>query len=289
MDNDFLRRELHAHNRASWNEATKAHNSHKGNQARFFREGGNTLRAEETELLGDVKGCTLVHLLCNSGQDTLSIAAHLGAIVTGVDISDEAIAFAQQLSLDSQIPATFVRSDVFDWLDQAHQHQMQFDLVFSSYGVMHWISNLSRWAQGIAALLKPGGRFVLVDFHPLERIFDHHLHLVDSYFPDERVSHLEDGVSDYITRSPGKVTPFLYETGVENFRNPHQAHLFLWTLGEILTAIGQAGLCLKRLQEYPHSIAMRFGPMREIPGYRTMPLEGMPLVPLLFGLQAEKR
>jgi len=288
MERNSLRRELHTHNRASWNAATQAHNSHKGDQARFFREGGSTLHPEELELLGEVRGLALVHLLCNSGQDTLSIAAQLGAVVTGVDISDEAIGFAQQLSLDSGIPATFERADVFDWLEQACEHHRQFDIVFSSYGVVHWLSDLTLWAQGIAAVLKPGGRFVLVDFHPLERIFDRNLQFVDDYFPTERINTLEEGVIDYVTRSPGKVTPFAYETGVENFRNPHQGHTFLWTLGELLTAIGQAGLCLKRLHEYPHSIAMRFSPMREIPGYRTMPLEGMPLAPLLFGLQAEK-
>ena len=288
MERNSLRRELHTQNRASWNAATAAHNSHKGDQARFFREGGSTLHPEELELLGEVRGLALVHLLCNSGQDTLSIAAQLGAVVTGVDISDEAIGFAEQLSLDSGIPATFERADVFDWLEQARDHHRQFDIVFSSYGVVHWLSDLILWAQGIAAVLKPGGRFVLVDFHPLERIFDRNLRFVDDYFPTERINTLAEGVIDYITRSPGKVTPFAYETGVENFRNPHQGHTFLWTLGEVLTAIGQAGLCLKRLHEYPHSIAMRFSPMREIPGYRTMPLEGMPLAPLLFGLQAEK-
>jgi hypothetical protein len=122
----------------------------------------------------------------------------------------------------------------------------------------------------------------------LERIFDRDLQVVASYFPSERIDTLQEGVIDYLTRSPGKVTPFAYETGVEHFENPYPAHLFRWTLGEILTAIGQAGLRLKRLQEYPHSIAMRFQPMREIPGYRTMPLEGLPLVPLLYGLEAEK-
>jgi SAM-dependent methyltransferase len=288
MDTNFIPRELHAHNRASWNAATMSHNSHKGDQARFFREGGSTLHPEEIDLLGDIKGRALVHLLCNSGQDTLSIAAHLGAVVTGVDISDEAIAFAQQLSFDSGIPATFERADVFDWLEQARENHAQFDIVFSSYGVVHWLSDLTLWAQGIAAVLKSGGRFVLVDFHPLERIFDRNLQFVDTYFPTERMNTLEEGVIDYITRSPGKVTPFAYETGVENFQNPYQGHTFLWTLGEVLTAIGQAGLCLKRLHEYPHSIAMRFSPMREIPGYRTLPLDGIPLVPLLFGLQAEK-
>src|SRR5262245_52995302 len=72
------RRALHEQNRLSWNEATRAHNSHKADQARFFREGRNTLAPEETSLLGDLTGMSVVHLQCNSGQDTLSIT-RLGA------------------------------------------------------------------------------------------------------------------------------------------------------------------------------------------------------------------
>jgi 2-polyprenyl-3-methyl-5-hydroxy-6-metoxy-1,4-benzoquinol methylase len=108
----MLARELHEDNRRSWNSATRAHNSHKGDQAGFLRSGGSTLFPEEAELLGDVAGQRLVHLQCNSGQDSLSLAA-LGADVTGVDISDEAVRFATTLSAQSGMPATFVRSDVF--------------------------------------------------------------------------------------------------------------------------------------------------------------------------------
>src|SRR5689334_22694442 len=111
----MLRKELHEENRLAWNEATVAHNSHKVDQARFLREGGSTLFPEEVELLGDVRGLSLVHLQCNAGQDTLSLA-RLGARVTGVDISDSAIEFARRLSEESGIAGTFFRSDVYDWL-----------------------------------------------------------------------------------------------------------------------------------------------------------------------------
>src|SRR5581483_7586423 len=104
----LMRKELHEENRLSWNAATVAHNSHKGDQAAFFRKGGSTLRPEELELLGDVRGQAIVHLQCNSGQDTLSMA-RLGAVMTGVDISDTAIDFARQLSQDSGIPAQWQR------------------------------------------------------------------------------------------------------------------------------------------------------------------------------------
>lgn len=73
MNNLPLRKELHEENRLSWNEATKAHNSHKGEQAKFFREGGSRLFPEEIELLGNISGLSLVHLQCNAGRDTLSM------------------------------------------------------------------------------------------------------------------------------------------------------------------------------------------------------------------------
>src|SRR5262245_18016350 len=111
----MIRRDLHEANRRSWNAATEVHNRHKHDQARFLRDGGSTLFPEELDLLGDVAGRSLVHLQCNSGQCSLSLARR-GAVVTGVDISDAAIDFARGLSGAAGIPATFVRADVYDCL-----------------------------------------------------------------------------------------------------------------------------------------------------------------------------
>ncbi|HEX6989345.1 MAG TPA: class I SAM-dependent methyltransferase, partial [Bacillota bacterium] len=176
-----MRRDLHEQNRIAWNAATRAHNSHKRDQAGFFRRGGSTLFPEEVELLGDVRGKRLVHLQCNAGQDTLSLA-RLGAQVTGVDISDEAIDFARRLSAEAAIPARFVRADVYDWFDEAVRSGERFDVAFSSYGFLPWLSDLRRWARGIAAVLKPGGRFACIEFHPLLSIFDESWRPAEDYF-----------------------------------------------------------------------------------------------------------
>lgn len=142
----------HEQNRKSWNAVTSAHNAHKQDQATFLRAGNSTLFPEETELLGDIRGKRLVHLQCNCGQDTLSIAG-LGADVTGVDISDEAVSFATRLSEDSGIPAKFHREDVLTWLATTEE---RFDAAFASYGVVGWLSDIDAWAQGIARILRPG-------------------------------------------------------------------------------------------------------------------------------------
>ncbi|MCA9896381.1 MAG: hypothetical protein KC615_25545, partial [Anaerolineae bacterium] len=107
----------HEANRKSWNSATERHQSHRPDLIEQISSGYNTLYAEDMALLGDVRGKSVVHLQCNNGLDTLSISKHLGASITGVDISDYAIEVARQLSDACAIPARFVRSDIFDWFD----------------------------------------------------------------------------------------------------------------------------------------------------------------------------
>lgn len=284
-----LRKDLHEENRLSWNEATKAHNSHKGDQAKFFRDGGSKLFPEEKELLGDIAGLSLVHLQCNAGQDTLSLA-RLGAFVTGVDISDEAITFAQKLSEESRIPASFYRADVFDWLEQTTKGGEQFDIAFSSYGAVCWISNLNLWAKGIADVLKPGGRLVVVDFHPVAMIFDQDWSHKFPYFSEGKYLTWEDGIGDYVAESGTALVPWGYETGIENFRNPYRCHEFQWSIGEIVTALLEAGLTLEVLKEYPYANGCKiFERMREAPGRRMFAPEDVPSLPLMYGIVARKK
>src|SRR5947209_6904762 len=236
-----MHKDLHEDNRLSWNEATIAHNSHKGDQAAFFRNGGNKLYDEEKDLLGNINGLTVVHLQCNAGQDTLSLA-QMGAIVTGVDISDTAIEFAQKLSADSGVPATFQRFDIYDWLEEAALSTQRFDIVFCSYGAICWLSNLPVWAKDIAAVLKPGGRFVCVDYHPVMNLFDEQLQRKFSYFTDGKPMTWEDGVNDYVASTGVGLPGTAYVEGVKDFQNPHRVHEFQWGIGEIVTALIEAGL-----------------------------------------------
>jgi SAM-dependent methyltransferase len=281
-----LRKHLHEENRLSWNVATEVHNSHKADQAKFLREGGSTLFPEEIALLGDIAGKSLVHLQCNAGQDSLSLAK-LGAAVTGVDISDTAIDFAQKLSAESGIPATFYRSDVYDWLATTSE---RFDIVFSSYGALVWLSDIETWAKGVASILSPGGRFALVEFHPLIAVFADDWSVKYDYFTDGRVISFENGIGDYVAMSGEALAPSGYLEGVQNFVNPHRGHEFQWSVGEVASALIDAGLTLTALREYPYMNGGKLlSGMHETPDHRMFPPEGMPSLPLMYGLSAEKR
>lgn len=282
-----VNRDVHEANRRSWNAATAAHNSHKRDQADFLRRGGSTLFPEELSLLGDVGDRRLVHLQCNAGQDTLSLA-QLGATVTGVDISDEAIDFARQLSRDTGIAATFHRADVYDWFESARKRGEQFDVVFCSYGCFCWLSDLDRWAAGISSMLAPGGRFVAVDFHPIALMFDEYLNLAFPYFGRGKPLRWESGVSDYVAASGPAMAPSGYQEGVCGFENPHAAYEFQWHLGAILAVLLESGLRIEQFHEYPFLNAARlYDDMRE-EDRRMYPPDRVPSFPLMFGVVAAK-
>lgn len=271
--------------RRSWNIATRNHNAHKGDQAAFLRAGGDVLFPEELALLGDLTGQRLCHLQCNAGQDSLCLARR-GAQVTGVDLSDEAIAFARRLSRDADIPATFVQAEVVSWLQTTDE---RFDLAFASYGATGWLPDLGAWARGVARVLAPGGRLVYMEFHPLVWSFDKTLQpKADDYF---KKGPFTEPVGDYVAESGaglgcvadgGTAPPALTI-------NTEPAHSWQHGFAEVLEAVQSAGLQLTHIREYPHSNGCRLLPAL-VPGEgrRWLWPPGYARLPLMYGLSARR-
>jgi SAM-dependent methyltransferase len=241
--------------RASWNTATAQHNAHKRDQAAFLRAGGSTLFPEEIALAGDVAGARFLHLLCNAGQDSLSFAAR-GAIVTGVDLSDEAIAFARGLSDDAGIAATFVQGEAIDALerDDGPLRDARFDVAFCSYGALPWIRDLPRFFRGVARRLVDGGRFVCVEFHPLAWSFDAQWQRADPYFAPGRA--FTEPVTDYVGQSGGALAPSGF-VDVALPPNKTPAHAFQHTVADVVQGLVDAGLAIEALREWPYSNGCR--------------------------------
>lgn len=274
-------RDMREQNRRSWNAVTAAHNSHKKDQVAFFRRGGSTLFPDEIELLGDVSGACIAHLQCNCGQDTLSLA-RLGATVTGVDISDEAVAFATRLSADAGIDATFVRADVLEWLETTRD---RFDVAFATYGFLGWLADAGRWARGVHRILAPGGRLVALEFHPLVWSLKKDGLTGDPYFLPGPIEE-RNGVNDYVGDA---LAPSGFEAGLADFENPEPAFGFQHTVADIITAIVDSGLRLDVLREYPYSNGCElFDGMRRIEGNRYTVPEGVTEVPLMLGWSATR-
>src|SRR4051794_2751395 len=113
-------------NKKWWNDVTQIHAKSALYDLQSFKKGKSSLQALETEEVGDVRGKTLLHLLCHFGMDTLSFARQ-GAIVTGVDLSDTSIGLAKKLSRETKIPATFICSDIYALPKVLHK---KYDIIF---------------------------------------------------------------------------------------------------------------------------------------------------------------
>lgn len=218
--------------------------------------------------MGEVAGRSLLHLQCHLGLDTLSWA-RLGAQVTGVDFSAAAITAACSLAKELHLDATFIRSDIATLPDVLTD---QFDIVFASYGVLPWLPDIQRWARVAAHFLNPGGVFYLIDGHPLAHLLDDTGERPEPgarYFHDSTPFRVEKHGS-YV----GPPTPFA------------QPVTYQWqhSLGDIVSAIVDAGLQVEFLHEWPAAAYQAFEPMtRGDDGWWRLPGDAWPL---LFSLKA---
>ncbi|WP_101690216.1 class I SAM-dependent methyltransferase [Dysgonomonas massiliensis] len=155
-------------NKAAWNNRVDIHIESEFYELIRLINGELSLPSLDIKLLGDIKGKSILHLQCHFGMDTISLAK-LGANVTGVDFSEKAIAKAKELSNQLQIEVSYICCDIYSLPDMINE---QFDIIYTSYGVINWLPDLNRWGKVISALLKPSGRFIMVEFHPILWMFD---------------------------------------------------------------------------------------------------------------------
>ncbi|HEX8577923.1 MAG TPA: class I SAM-dependent methyltransferase [Flavobacterium sp.] len=171
-------------NREAWNKKTDVHvNSEFYNQEGFIN-GNSSLNQIELDLLGDISGKSILHLQCHFGQDTISFS-RLGAKATGVDFSDNAIGKARQIAHKLNANAQFICCDIYDLPNQLEE---KFDIVFTSYGTIGWLPDLDKWAKIVSLFLKPDGKFIMADFHPVVWMFDNNFEKVEyNYFKNKPI------------------------------------------------------------------------------------------------------
>jgi SAM-dependent methyltransferase len=162
-------------NRKAWDEA------HRGRAEAMAGQVG--MPEKIRELLPEIEGKHVLHLQCGTGESTVELV-ELGALVSAVDISAEAIDIARERAPD----VAYVHADVHDL--PLELRRGRFDLVYTGDGVLRQLQDLDAWATGIAAALKPGGMLLLYDSHPVTACVDLLGHWRDNYFEE---SASEDG------------------------------------------------------------------------------------------------
>lgn len=256
-------------NKHTWNNKTDIHIASSFYDNEGFLNGKSTLKQIELELLGDVSGKKILHLQCHFGQDTMTFS-RMGAHATGVDLSDKAIIraieFASKLGLSSQ----FINSDIYD-LPQNLQEQ--FDIVFTSYGTIGWLPDMEKWANVIAHFLKPNGKFIMAEFHPVVWMFDNAFKEIEySYFNVEPIVEIVNGT--YADRQ----APM--ETKTITWNHP---------TSEVLNALLQSGLEINSFQEYDYSPYNCFENTKEIAPNKFIIEHLGNKIPMVFSIVATKK
>ncbi|WP_367133643.1 MULTISPECIES: class I SAM-dependent methyltransferase [Streptomyces] len=263
-----------------WDERVPLHTGSAFYDVAGFKAGRNDLRGFEADEVGDVTGKRLLHLQCHIGTDTLSWARK-GAVVTGLDFSGPAVEAARALASEvGEERARFVEADVYD--APAALRGETFDIVYTGFGALCWLPDLTQWARTAAELVAPGGFLYLAEFHPVAMCLG------------------EDGsafAEDYFARGP-----FTYDEpgSYADMSAPTRHNRTVeWQhpLGDVVSAVTAAGLRLEFLHEHDFTLFTYLDGMvraRDTSGSRggegtvyRLP-EGRPRIPMVYSLRASK-
>jgi SAM-dependent methyltransferase len=216
-------------NRRSWATIAQDH------YERFktvLTENETTLMQTQIRELGDISGASLIHLQCNTGADTVSLA-RLGARVTGVDLVPENVRYARMLAADFGIQdARFLESNVLEVMEI---HQEKYDIVFTTEGVLCWLPDLALWARNVRHLLADEGFLYVMDSHPVYMMWDEAKlpELVVKYPYFSKTADPDDWIGGYASESKKSVN-----------------YSWMYTIGEIINALSDAGLHIEWFHEF---------------------------------------
>jgi SAM-dependent methyltransferase len=235
-------------NKQAWNQRVDIHFQSDFYDVPGFLKGKEVLKPIELALLRDLRGKSLLHLQCHFGQDTLSLA-RLGANVTGIDFSQVAIDKAGILAKELGLNATFVCVNV------------------------GWLPDMNEWAKVVKTMLKPGGKLILVEFHPV-------IWMLDDEFKDIEYSYFK---GDPIIEIKNTTYTDQRAVQMDTFEEITWNH----SLDEVLGALLEVGLTLTHFKEYPYSPYPCFSNIKETsPGqYQIIGLEDK--IPMVYSLTAE--
>jgi len=226
-------------NRANWDERARAHAASPDYALERFADPAY-LSHEITfdrARLGSVAGQRGVHLQCHIGHDTLSLV-RLGARMCGLDFSPVSLDEARKLARAAGADIPFHECDVYAAPERIGHDA--FDFVYTGIGALCWLPDIARWAAVVAALLKPGGRLFMREGHPVlwslaDMAADGKLCLEAPYF-EQRAAQIYTSPGTYVQ--------------TDQVFTHHVTHEWNHGLGEIVTAVLDAGLTLTMLLEH---------------------------------------
>ncbi len=265
-------------NRANWDSRVPHHVA--GYDLASFRSDPRHLSHVvrfDVPRLGSIAGLDVVHLQCHIGTDTLSLARLGAGSTAGLDFSRPALDAAAQLAHECGATIDYVESELYDAVEALGA--ARFDLVYTGVGALCWLPDVRRWAEVVAALLRPGGQLFIREGHPMLWALsdprpDGLLVVEYPYFETEGVPFSEE---------------HSYVDHAEPLAAPDIIH-FNHGIAEVITALMDVGMELSAIEEHDTVPWNPLGDaMEEIGGGEYRLRQSPARLAVTYTLQATKR
>lgn len=276
---DSQRTTWFADNQANWNDRAAVHEASGYGIEELIAtpEAVSGELAQDLHRFGDLTDRDVLHLQCHLGTDTVGFARRGAGRVVGVDLSDESLRRARDIAERCGAKIEYVHSNVYDARENVDG---DFDLVYTSIGVLCWLPDIDAWAKIAASFVRPGGQFFIRDDHPMfmtigEDVSDG-LKVEQPYFEQTEPMTWDDDVS-YV--GADDAPPITHRIN----------HEWNHSLGEIISALIRAGLVIDVVDETPYSAWCPWPElMTQEPDGRWRLTENPERLPLQFAIEAHK-
>ncbi|WP_328995291.1 class I SAM-dependent methyltransferase [Kribbella sp. NBC_01245] len=184
------------------------------------------------ELVGGVAGQEVCAVACGQGREARYLASQ-GAVVTGVDLSENLLAIAREREEADPLGITYLQGDAHTLDGLATE---SFDGVVCYMALMD-IPSLDRALQSIARVLRPGGWFVFAITHPC--------------FKTPATGDLVDHTNNTIRRTVGRYFDEGYWDGPGQVQPALPIGAYHRMLSTYVTELNRVGFVIDQLREPP--------------------------------------
>lgn len=207
------------------------------------RDGVSALKPEELDLLGNLQGQRVLHLACSTSDERITMALR-GASVVGVDIAETHVQAGREKASALDVDVSLRMGDMM----QLDDDLLDFDLVYISTGGICWVPDLDDWLVGVRKVLKPAGRLLISDHHPLWETLgvagERQLIVLTDYFGKQDLPAIHDPVKSAVGTA---------ETADDENTLQH----FVWGIGTVVSALIRHDFQIMALLELPKEAMFR--------------------------------
>ena len=181
------------------------------------------------------EGVRIANICGSCGKKAVPLAL-LGAEVTVFDLSADNCRYATELAAAAGAALDYQVGNALE-IDMARYGEA-FDVAFMEGGVLSYFHDLAQFMAVLNRLLRPGGRLILSDFHPFNKITD--------------ALGLEQPTMSYFSTDvyEGEMAHARFYEGEMRQSFPKCSHR-KYTISEIINAVLDAGFTLRRFDEHP--------------------------------------